>query len=406
MAAELARSMLAADFGVDPASLPASTFDVSRWERGGIAPLPYASADLELSALTAIMAPDRIDHDQLGSLMSMTREEPASTRERRIIALAGQAGLGTDVLTELASFDRSALSVREELWLGLAFLASDDETAARSIERDLLVRAGQQLGPWVRLSGGATMTEINEATELLAILSAGVGDPLAPRVLRYLEDNPDKNVLTTLHEAGAIQLLLERLPRTTAEFAWTVDGLRHEETIEPGSARTIVVTAAQRAGLAIQSIKGEIAVVASWSSTPGPGDLPSGGLVTISRTVSPATEASATGIVHVTLHLFFDPTAPSGCYEVTDRTPSGLSPITATAGWEMETTPANRWAPWAIDGQRISWCVDPAVERNITLTYTARVVSPGTDTWEPAIVQSGAAPDLGASTEGFAYTIR
>jgi hypothetical protein len=406
LAAELARSMLVATYGVDPASLPPSTFDIARWERGGISPLPYASADLELSALTAIVAPGRVDAGQLAGIIDSTLNDPAVTRERRIIALAGRAGTGTDVLTELASIDRSALSVRETLWLGLAYLASGDETTARSIERDLLRRSGRQLGPWVRLEVGGTLSEIAEGTGLLAILSAGVGDPLAPRVLKYLEDNPDRTVLTALHEASAIQLLLERLPRTTAEFAWTVDGVRHDETIEPGSARTISVTAAQRAGLTIQPIKGEISVVASWVSTPGPGDLPSGNLVTISRTVLPPATASATGIVHVTLRLAFAPTAPTGCYEVTDRTPSGLSPITATAGWEMEVTPESRWAPWAIDGQRISWCVDPAIERNITLTYTARVVSPGDYSWEPAIVQSGAAPDLGASTASSPYTIR
>ena len=40
------------------------------------------------------------------------------------------------------------------------------------------------------------------------------------------------------------------------------------------------------------------------------------------------------------------------------------------------------------------------------LTYSARVVSPETFTWEPAVVQSTIAARLGASTPVSTYTIR
>ena len=45
--------------------------------------------------------------------------------------------------------------------------------------------------------------------------------------------------------------------------------------------------------------------------------------------------------------------------------------------------------PWRIDGQRVDFCVtvDPKHPTH-TLRYIARVVTPGTYAWEPAVIQS------------------
>jgi hypothetical protein len=41
----------------------------------------------------------------------------------------------------------------------------------------------------------------------------------------------------------------------------------------------------------------------------------------------------------------------------------------------------------------------------IRLGYSARVVTPGTYTWEPAVIQSVTAPSIGSSTPVISYTI-
>ena len=61
---------------------------------GGLAILPYASSDLDASALAAIIGPDRFDASRLEFYLSTISGNPAETRERRIVALAGLAGLG------------------------------------------------------------------------------------------------------------------------------------------------------------------------------------------------------------------------------------------------------------------------------------------------------------------------
>ena len=407
LSAEIARSLLIDVYGFDPATLPASTFDRSRWARDGIALLPYSSPDLELTALTAIVAPGVLDTPTIDERLRVWADEAGTPRERRIIALAGRAGLGSDVLAELQTFDGLALSARESLWLALGHLASGDEGTARTIEALMLRNYGEQLGPWVRLRVGATPADAAEATSLVGLIAAGIGDPLAPRFVRYLVDNPGPAYLAVLHEAGAIRWMLERLPRDPARFAWTVDGVRTEELLEPGGSRTITVTATQRSGLAIARIQGDVVVVATWAAQPTTTDLPSSDLVTIRRVVTPDGSAGSTDIVHVRLELSFKPQALLGCYDVTDTTPSGLAPLTWTPGWdEAASGDGAVWYPWAVDGQRVSWCIDPLQGRRMVLSYSARVVSPGTYRWEPAIVQMAAAKEIGAATTTTSYTIR
>jgi len=168
----------------------------------------------------------------------------------------------------------------------------------------------------------------------------------------------------------------------------------------------VALTEAQRAGFRLETLDGSLAVVASWTRAPGAADLPGGDLVTITRTVTPSSGASTTGLVKVSLRVVFAPTAPTGCWNVSDRAPSGLAPLANVHGWaDDESSRPSAW-PYEVAGQRVSWCLDPALGRDHVLTYSARVVSAGTFTWEPAVVQSVAAPDAGAATPPVTYTIR
>jgi uncharacterized protein YfaS (alpha-2-macroglobulin family) len=180
-----------------------------------------------------------------------------------------------------------------------------------------------------------------------------------------------------------------------------VDGARHVEALAPGASWAVAITERQRAGFQLETLEGALAVVASWTQPPGPADLPSGDLVTITRTVTPSDNAPTTGLVTVKLHVAFAATAPTGCWEVTDRTPSGLAPIVS-----LRREGRSVLAPYEAAGQRVSWCLDPHDRHEFNLGYSARVVSPGTFTWEPAVVQAVLAPEVGATTPVTSYTIR
>ena len=193
LAAALARDLLVGSFARDAADLPQAGFDPTRYQRSdaGIALLPYASTDLDLTARIAALGGNRFELTGLGRALRSAVDDPASTRERRIVALAGLAAIGEAVLPELRrAAQETGLTDKERLHLALGAAALGDDGAARATERDLLDRLGERFGPWIRLRIDGDPEATVEATALLAVLAASLGDPLAFDAAAYLEANP------------------------------------------------------------------------------------------------------------------------------------------------------------------------------------------------------------------------
>jgi len=403
-AAELARTVLIQEFDVPASSVPETGFDSTRYQdEGGIGLLPYSSRDLFMSARAALVAGSIVDVDQLRAAFDSTLEDTTSTRERQIVALAGLAGIGDDVAERLAAYDPTTLTVREQLWLALGYAASGDEATARTIETAVLRAGGQRLGPWVRLQVGSSLDDTFEASGLLLLLAARLGDPIAGDVARYLAEQPSHGQIFPLEQLAYVEGALERLPKTAGRFAWTVDGERHEVTLDPGGATSLVLTPSQRRTLVLEPLAGSLAVATTWTATGGA--LPADPTIHIKRIVTPATESPDDRLVNVVITVSFGPQAPDGCYRLTDLLPSGLAPVVAGAGWDDDPEDAGVWRPYEVDSQRVSWCVSPRDNQH-AYGYWARVVTPGEYLWEPAVVQSEVAPSVGAATEATTYTIR
>jgi hypothetical protein len=410
-AADAARSILPDAFQVPLDELEATGFDAARYQSSdGIAIVPYASQDLSLGALAAFTVRDKLDVNVLRYTFSQQfvlakdpETDPANrpSREELIVAAAGRAALGDEVLSDLQSLAATAppLNLREQLWLALGFLASGDENAARQIERTVLASTGKQLGPWVRLDDGTP----SEADGLMLVLAAGLGDSVATRISRYLSDRPSPNRLFALEQLAYVRAMLDRLPRAAASFAWTADGQRHVETLEPGGSWAVELTPDQQRAFHLERLDGALSLTTTAVIAASSADLPSHPSLSIARTVSPASAAGEDQIVHVTIQVTFRQ-PESGSYTVTDLVPSGLAPIAQTADWvASDSEPRGLW-PYEASGQRVSWSIDP--NHNQPLVYAARVVSPGTYTWEPAVVQYDPDPTIGAATDTTTYMIR
>lgn len=401
LAAELARQLLIAEFGLPDASVPTSGWaGIGAQPPGGLALMPYASGDLFLTARAALVAPDRLPVDFIAASVTTALDEDAS-RERSIVALAALAGIDRDVLGQLRAFDPGELTVREQLWLALGLAAAGDEDAARAIERAILTDHGQRLGSWVRLDGGVDTPEAAETTASMLLLAAELRDPVAIDISRYLLDNPSRLYLPALEQIGFVRSAMEWLPRAAARFAWTVDGERHDESLEAGGAMSLSLTPAQRESFELQALEGELFVASSWLAEASYEELASDASVAIERSITPADHAPADDLVHVTLKVHFSDPLESTCYQVTDLLPSGLAPVSQTtwAGMDPALT-----LPYEVEGQRVSWCIGTD-RADISLGYSARVVSAGTYRWEPAVIQAVAAPEIGSATAVMTYTI-
>ncbi|HEY7735205.1 MAG TPA: Ig-like domain-containing protein, partial [Candidatus Limnocylindrales bacterium] len=99
LASAEATTLLSEQYGAPDGVGAGSEFDGGRYQTpdGGIAPVPYAGSDLQLSALAAIAAAGQFDIGQLRGYLDDAYADDSATRERRIYALAGLAALGAPV---------------------------------------------------------------------------------------------------------------------------------------------------------------------------------------------------------------------------------------------------------------------------------------------------------------------
>jgi hypothetical protein len=420
IAASTAHALLVSTFGRDPASLPPDTFDPARYPVGtsedeggartaGASLLPYGGLDPWLAARVAVLAPGALDAGGQRLALEAVRDDAATRRDLRIATLAGLSALGEPVTDALdAARAPGDLSVTELLYLGLGYAAAGDDASAAAIEHDLLSRHGEQLGPWVRLQAG-TPDATTEATALLAVLAARVGDPLAPSMMDYARAQPTGESSVALELVTAAQGALERTPTAAAAFAYTLDGERTEVRLEPGESQTLVLSAAQRAGLRLEPVAGKTGLAVAWRAPADPAALAHDAALALTRRL-PTGTLPVDRPVMVEMHVAFAPSAPDApCYEVVEEVPSGLAPLTS---WDIGAGDGVV-GPASIVGQRVTFCVGNPVRedaagrkvREATLRYAARVVNEGIFTWEPAVMQLEGAADVGTTVPGGSVTI-
>jgi hypothetical protein len=381
-------------------------------EDGGLAILPYSSSNLEVSALAALVAPDRFDRANLEGYLSTVSGNSKETRERRMIALAGLGGLHASVLSRIrAAASVPDLTVRELLMLGLGAAALGDAGTARSIGTTLETKYGEITSEQARLRVGDSAADIAAGTALMAMLAAANGDPLAGQFWSYVEANPDADATYSLHAIGFVTRVLDRGAPRPASFAYTIAGKREVVELKAGETFHVSVTHEQLASLVIEPLSGRIGVTTSWRETVKPSAFAKDPDLTISRRMTPGGRIGTAALVTVDLTVHVGPKAPKGCHLVTDIVPSGLVAVGNLQGWigpEGEpTAPKNVEYPYSQVGQRVSFCADKGTNHGLVhLRYFARVVTAGTYTWEPAVVESRTKTGRAALTKATVVTIR
>jgi alpha-2-macroglobulin len=406
LAAGQARQLLERTFGEEAGDVPGGAFDSQQFQArdGLIALLPYSSSSESLSLLVAIATPDAVDRIALlDGFRGLERRRDVS-RERKLQADVGRAVLGDDVMASLQRYpDDEGLTLHERLLLGIGLAAAGDEAAALELERVLVARYGQQLGPWVRLWDEADARPAKRSAELtawLSILAAGVGDDVVAEAAdAYVAENPPPETLANLQRIAYISRIIERTPSAAASFSWQLDGQPRTVELAPGESHRLTLTAPQREALRLSPITGSLGVASSWREPLAPASITEDETIELVRSVSPTGAIRSSDLVDVTLRVDLGPAAVDDCYLVTEVAPSGVAPLREGMSWRQrspkdEDAPVGQ-RPWSISGQQVSWCVWPDPRKPVqTLRYRARVVNSGSFVWEPAVVQSIRAPEL------------
>jgi len=410
LAAALAERVLAGSFGIEGTANLGATSIAMFQEQGGVSILPYAEPDLALAVMAAMTGDPRL-HNLRGYFANVASdaENELKSREERMWILAGQAAVGMPVLDDLrAAAGLPDLSVSEQVIVALGAIAAGDDDLARTVERAVLAKHGGTYGPWIRIT---TRTGLGDPllTARLAIVAASLGDPLAAGMDAYALDNPPKGTAIDLERALAAAGWAKRIPAANATATLVVaDGTRSPVRIEGSRPVTIVLTPAQADGARVEPGTGTVILTTRTEQPLDAMSLVAVTGVSITRRMAPATTIAMTDVVHVTITVTLDSQAGPGCWNVAELVPSGLAPVIGERGYGEEEGQVDEngnpvgpvaIAPWRVVGQRLDFCVQSDVKNPVqVLQYMARVVTPGTYTWEPTVIQSSLAPDHGRVT--------
>ena len=413
LGAAMASALLSRHYGGSEGAPPAGDFDGTAYQvpGGGIAPVPYGSAELRLTALVAIVAPERFHAGSLRTYLDSVLANPKSTRERRVYALAGLAGLGAPVLPQLqAAAADPKLTIRESLMTGLGAAAIGDAGTARAIAASLWASHGEETAGQARLRVGEDADDVTDATALMAVLAAAIGDARAPALWAYVEANPSATGPYELFGVAFVEHLIDRLPVEPASFAYVLDGQRTVIELDTGDSFQLALTAPQRSALRIEPIGGSIVVTSTWREPVAASSIKRDPTISITRSRTPA-DIRTSDLVRVDLRVTVDAKAPTGCLLVTELVPSGLIPMGPMTRWyygDEDSRPAGGVAsPVSVVGQRVTFCAEPTKKhRTVLLRYYARVISPGRYVWEPAIVELPTDAARAAMTKVTAIRIR
>ena len=96
--------------------------------------------------------------------------------------------------------------------------------------------------------------------------------------------------------------------------------------------------------------------------------------------------------------------SPSWFRQVSSRSASSRA---SSYDDERRASPRGVTFPFAQTGQRVSFCAENQSKDHVAdLRYVARVITPGTYAWEPAVVESRTSANHGALTGSGTVTIR
>lgn len=402
LARDLAHALLARHF--DERGVRDS-FEAGRYQTpdGGIAIYPYADDDLVLSARVAALAPERFDRRALRRYLQGVFEDSDETRERVVVAMSGLAALGVPLLPDAqAVAARTDLTPVEQVYAGLAAVALGDEDTGRRLYRRLLAEFGEYRGDMLRLAVKSTREDRLEVTALAATLGAALGDDLAPLLFAYTVRERSHESVLALEQIAYLDAALPRLAPEAVRVAFTHLGTRTERRLERRASIALTLTPERLRALDLRVLEGVAGVATSYEASFDPARLSSDSGITIERVYGDRTRGPVTlrdgDLVRITLDYGLGSDPDPGCYQVTDLLPSGLRAVSAPYTWGIQETEEEDEDlaldvdyPYAIEGQRVSFCVSRG-DRDSTVSYYARVIGTGISIAEPATIQSQQTP--------------
>ena len=386
--------------------------DVTRYQTasGGIAILPYADADLEV---TVMLLPFIRDDVNLPALRRYLRNIfDTSHADNRIIALYGLAMLGEPVLSDLQRYALiNDLSLRNTAYVALGLAVMGELEAARLLYNERVAPHIQRIAPYYRINIGASRREILEATSVAAILAAKLGMPEAEGLHSYSVRHRPTSLLMNVERLIFISHSINTHSAEPASIIYSLFGETVTRDLSRGGHFTLRIPAQNIHEFELLSVTGDVSAVSIIRTPIEDMDIVENDIIITRQFFRagsniPSTTFEQGELVRVQIRIDYSARSVTGSYVITDFLPAGLVLVPDSFGFGPRTE-GSGWHAWATsEGQRVTFYdFNGRFDRVHTYFYYARVINPGIFRAEGTLVQSLGAREYIAVGECVTLTI-
>lgn len=368
-------------------------------EAGGMRLVTYGTADLELSSEIAATVPEYVDRESLAGYLWQALDSKDASREVQIQALSGLASLGEPVLPSLqAAAVIPELDWREQLAIARGLEAAGDRERALGLLNALLTKVERRDDvSWLKVSDKET--DVYEATADAAALAARLAHPEADNLMRYVETNWRQDAFPVLAKARYLKAVLPTRANRDIVLAYTLGGGESVLTFKEGAVQTIDLTSEEASKFIVTRVDGPIAMVFIRREAGRPESKPELAISRRYESTKLLKDLKEGDAIRVVLTPEWKVNAQDGCYDVRDHLPGGFQ---AVVGWGASDAYGVQdgkfsWYPSLVENGEVSFVACKyGAPRNMSITYTARVVTRGTYTAEAPVIQSESFPSVAA----------
>ncbi len=384
--------------GASEGDAPAIEWDTYRTDAGFRA-LPYSDTSLHttLSALMSDGTP--FEQKTLRPFLERIARDTKASREDRLWTLLGLGLTGKPVIDEWRSVAaREDLSWQEEAVLLRGCIELGDDACARALYARWMAGAEERDGG-IKVQRGES--------ELFAFAQTR----LALYAAEYLLDDRREALRVGLSRLPKgegsydpvldMAILAQRLAKAPVEetsITYSIDGKTSTQVLTHG-AFALNLDRASWQRFRVESVTGPVAL--EWRRLV-PGVVTSSEGLRLERTYEPLDDRAVMrpgDMVRVTLKPSFSKRDTYGCYEIRDTLPANLR--TDVMGYGLLE---RGWYPAVPEPGVVSFIACAAYADSIS--YTARVVAPGTYGAYPAVMQHLEEPSLSATSNPSRLTVQ
>ncbi|UWG97987.1 Ig-like domain-containing protein [Dehalobacter sp. DCM] len=349
---------------------------------GGISILPHGESELALTAMVAVTTPDIFDHHALIAYFDKALAAAEEKGDDPSLALMGLAALNEPVLLQIENaLQAKDLAPEVQINLALALLELGDGAYAQEVYQKLLSAYGQDLGSVLRINVGKDQDEIIQATTRMALLAARLDESTKNKLYQYLLENTGTDILNSVEQLQILTYNLKYMKTTPVSFTYELNGSKVKKTLNDMELFEMTLLPQDLNKITFSGINGKVGVISSYTVPIPAGETQAGQDLSISRNyrvnAKQTTQFGRSDLVEITITYDIGDKAPQGVYEVVDILPAGLAFIPRPYNYQEQASNNDYWDyPSEANGQRLVFYASKAQEDK-TITYLARVVSPG-----------------------------